>query len=310
MIEHAWKRQPGREWYVFIEADTYMSISNLLRFLETKDPKQKLYFGNSIRMWEHPTPLNFAHGGSGFILSGASVESFHQAYQRIDEKFTPARISQWFYGDFIVADAMDEELGIHVTDVTPMVNSDHPALLPFDERVWCRPVITLHHMDPRQFDDMYKFQKARNFSELLFRDVFSATYRKGLPAIGQAWDNLSGDQRFALQLRPNDPSRMPDSVDRNELLEPGKSYKACQIACDQNEKCFQFSYLNTRRPDKNGKWGPVSECHLSRVFRLGKTVDLEKHPRDTQFDSGWHTERIEKFIEVHQECADVDFGAT
>jgi len=63
MIQRAWERQPMKDWYVFIEVDTYLSISNLLRFLATQNPKQQLYFGNAVRMWEHPTPLEFAHGG-------------------------------------------------------------------------------------------------------------------------------------------------------------------------------------------------------------------------------------------------------
>ena len=37
MIKHAWDQQPHKHWYVFIEADTYLSVPNLLRFLETQD---------------------------------------------------------------------------------------------------------------------------------------------------------------------------------------------------------------------------------------------------------------------------------
>lgn len=72
MIQQAWDCQPDKDWYVFIEADTYLSISNLLRFLDTQDPREKLYFGNGIRMWEHETPLNFAHGGYVILRKLAS----------------------------------------------------------------------------------------------------------------------------------------------------------------------------------------------------------------------------------------------
>jgi hypothetical protein len=308
MIKHAWDQQPNKDWYVFIEQDTYLSISNLVRFLNTQDPKEKLYFGNAIRMWEHPTPLKFAHGGSGFILSGATVDAFAAAYQAIDEKFTPRRISQWFYGDFVVADALDEELHVHVTDATPMVNSEHPALLPFGEAVWCKPVITLHHMDARQFDEMYKFQRDRNFSELLFRDVYTATYTAGMPVVGESWDNVSDDDRFTLEVKPNDPSRMEDTPDIQDLLEPSKSHKACGMACEQNEKCFQYMHSIRMLRRDDGTLAATPECHLSKVFRLGKQFRAEEHERGAQRTSGWRSDRIKKWIVEHQDCPNVNFG--
>ncbi|KAK3713068.1 hypothetical protein LTR37_008753 [Vermiconidia calcicola] len=225
MIEQAWDLQPDRDWYVFLEADTYLSISNLLQFLDAQDPKEKLYFGNSLRMWEHPTPLNFAHGGSGFILSGATVKDFAVTHEGIAAKFDQ-RVRDWWYGDFVLADALDEELHIQVTDATPMINSDEPSLVPFGEHVWCKPVITLHHMDARQFDDMYKFQRARNFSPLLFREVYTAAYTTNLPLRKEAWDNLSDDGRFALEVIPNNPDQLESNVEPNHLVDPHRSYEA------------------------------------------------------------------------------------
>ena len=40
MVERAWELQPDRDWYGFLEGDTYTSLSNLLRWLKTKNPKQ------------------------------------------------------------------------------------------------------------------------------------------------------------------------------------------------------------------------------------------------------------------------------
>ncbi|KAK5173843.1 uncharacterized protein LTR77_002524 [Saxophila tyrrhenica] len=306
MIQRAWERQPNKAWYVFIEADTYLSISNLLRFLDTQDPKQKLYFGNNIRMWEHPTPLDFAHGGSGFILSGATVKAFAAAKTSIARSFTPGRISQWWYGDFVVADALDEELGVKVTGLTPMINSDEPAVLPFDRNVWCKPVITLHHMDARQFDEMYKFQKARNFSELLFRDVYAATaHSNGIPLMGELWDNLSDDERYGLEIRPNDLSRIKGDEENERLRDPNASYEACEAACDQNGHCFQFSHVVKMRQIDEGRPGEQRKCHLSKVFRFGKEVLPAEHEPGTQWTSGWMTERIRRFVDGNRECPDV-----
>lgn len=291
----------GPDWYVFLEADTYLSISNLLQFLDAQDPKEKLYFGNSLRMWEHPTPLNFAHGGSGFILSGATVKDFAVTHEGIAAKFDQ-RVRDWWYGDFVLADALDEELHIQVTDATPMINSDEPSLVPFGEHVWCKPVITLHHMDARQFDDMYKFQRARNFSPLLFREVYTAAYTTNLPLRKEAWDNLSDDGRFALEVIPNNPDQLESNVEPNHLVDPHRSYEACEIACSRNERCFQFSFTKRAIRTSDGEIESQTECHLSSVFRLGREV--QPNESKGQRDSGWKSERIANWIEGHRDCGE------
>ncbi|KAK3723489.1 hypothetical protein LTR37_001741 [Vermiconidia calcicola] len=289
MVERAWELQPDRDWYVFLEADTYLSISNLLQFLNAQDSKEKLYFGNSLRMWEHPTPLNFAHGGSGFILSGATVKDFAVTHEGIPAKFDQ-RVRDWWYGDFVLADALDEELHIQVTDATPMLNSDEPSLIPFGEHVWCKPVITLHHMDARQFDDMYKFQRAH------------------LPSRREAWDNLSDDGRFALDVVPNDVGQVESDVEPNHLVDPHQSYEACEVACSQIEQCFQFSFTQRAIRMSNGDTESQTECHMSSVFRLGR----EAQPNESKGhrDSGWNSERIANWIEEHRDCGENEDWST
>ena len=286
-------------------------MSNLLQFVETQDPKEKLYFGNPVRMWEHQEPLMFGHGGSGFILSGATVRAFTASYSSIAAKFDAARISKWWYGDFVVADALDEELDIQVTDAKPMINSDEPALLHFDDHVWCKPVITLHHMDARRFDEMYKFQKARKLLRTtvprrLRRDLhyWSATH-------GDSWDNLSDDERFQIELQPNDLTRIDGGSTDEALKDPNASFKSCQAACVQNGYCYQFAYITRmKRKNDDAPLEPSPECHLSRVFRLGREARLGIHEPGTKWVSGWMTERIEKFIEDRRECPDVRFGVS
>lgn len=189
-----------------------------------------------------------------------------------------------------------------------MVNSEEPALLAFDRKVWCKPVITLHHMDAQQFDEMYQFQKARNFSVLLFKDVYAATYKNGLPLMGELWDNLSDDRRYPLDLRPNDLSRIEGGVDDERLRDPNYSFAACKAACEQDGHCFQFSYIVRMKKGDDGRAKAEPKCHLSRVFRFGREVRQDEHPPGTQWTSGWQTEKIRKFVEDNKECGDINFG--
>jgi hypothetical protein len=76
MLEMAYELQPGRDWYLFVEPDTYLSWPNLIRWLRTLDPTKKLYLGNAIQKSDERDPLYFAHGGSGFVISGPALKEF------------------------------------------------------------------------------------------------------------------------------------------------------------------------------------------------------------------------------------------
>ena len=253
-------------------------------------------------MFEHPTPLNFAHGGSAFVLSGAAVKDFAVTHKGIANRFD-TRVPGWWYGDFVLADALDEELQLHVTGVQPRMNGDDPAHTPFFKMTWCQPSITIHHMDSKMFDDVYKFERAHNFSELLFRDIYAATYATGLPSKKEEWDNLSGDGRFSLDVVPNDLDRLNSDSNSTHLNDPHRSFWACEIACKQNEKCFQFSFAGKVTLDGEGHAEPRTECHLSSVFRLGEDIHLNPHAPGTLWSSGWLSDRISKWIEDHQDCS-------
>ena len=302
MIERAWELQPDQDWYIFIEADTYLSVPNLVRWLATQEPKQQLYLGSPIRMWEHPTILHFAYGGAGFVLSGAAMREFAVTHPGIANRFDH-RVSKLWFGDFLVADALDEELHLQVTDAIPMLNPDAPPMIPFGEWTWCRPAITLHHMDSKQFDDIYKFEKSRDFSELLYRDVYAAAYTTGLPFKTENWDNLADDPRFALEVTPNDQDQIDGNFEPTNLLDPNNNYLACEIACIQNEKCFQFSFIKQMTKKEHGGEEPKTECHLSSIFRLGSEFRRDQLGPGTSRISGWRSDRIEKWIAEHQDCS-------
>ena len=75
MMEMAYELQPGREWCVFLEADTYISWPNLMSWLSTLDSKNKLYLGMPLRKSD-VEPLIFHNGGAGYILSGPALSEF------------------------------------------------------------------------------------------------------------------------------------------------------------------------------------------------------------------------------------------
>ena len=305
MVERAWELQPDRDWYVFIEADAYLSLSNLVRWLGTLNPKKKLYFGKPVRMWEHRSPLYFGYGGSGVVLSGAAVREFAVEHKGLANSFD-YRVRGWWFGDFVLADALDEVLHLRITNAYPSLNSDEPATIPFGESIWCQPAVTLHHMDLKQFNEMYQYEKSRNFSELLFRDVYNASYIVGLPFKRDNWDNLSDKQEFALEVVSNDPDKINGKWSPEELVDPHRYFPACEHACIQNERCFQFSFVETIVENDDGKPETQTKCHLSKAFRLGEEHPMEigvnQKESGKSWTSGWRSDRIAKWVAEHQDC--------
>lgn len=65
LMDKALRMRPRSKWYVFIEADTYVVWSNLLEWLTKFNPEEPLYIGGQSFMGS----VEFAHGGTGFIVS-------------------------------------------------------------------------------------------------------------------------------------------------------------------------------------------------------------------------------------------------
>ena len=292
MIERSWALAPNRDWYLFIEADTYLSWPNLLSWLPTLDATQDHYFGNAIQMHEYSaTKLFFGHGGSGILLSGPVVRAFASKTPSIARKWDK-RVHKMWFGDFVLAAALYEELSIRITQGQPSMTGNEPETQAFLPSMWCRPVITVHHVDMQHTNSLYQFEKSNiSSSPLLWRDVYTAAFPHGMPSNHSDWDNISGDDVYALKPGPTEAE--------------SKSYEACELACSKNEKCFQFMY--TEKWTKKGEV-PVPErwCHHSRAIILGK----QRPPRIGQdgpdsvqnWRSGWMRERIADWVRENRQC--------
>lgn len=75
-VELAYELRPGKDGYLFLEGDTYVSWPTLNRWFDMLDPTRRLHIGNAIQKSPDREPVFFAHGGSGFILPGPVVKEF------------------------------------------------------------------------------------------------------------------------------------------------------------------------------------------------------------------------------------------
>ena len=296
MVEAAYELQPDRDWYVFLEADTYLSWPNLNRWLATLNSNHQLYLGNALQKSDDREPLYFAHGGSGFVLSRAAIKAFTDRPKKVSSALEE-RMQDWWAGDMMLADAMYDEIGLKVMTAAPMFNQLHSRGIRFEKDSWCEPAITLHHMDATDFEEIFEKEEELHFSSLLLRDVCTTVYSEnGLPEKKDDWDNISDASEYSLPF--------PPILD----LDPNTNFERCRSACQRAEECFQFFFRNTTELNSKGELKLKPHCGLSAAFRLGHAMPIQDFDNEDEpgvfrsWTSGWNRTRIAQWVEQNWEC--------
>ncbi|KAL4885264.1 hypothetical protein BJY04DRAFT_180507 [Aspergillus karnatakaensis] len=266
LVEKAWLERPGRDWYFFIETDTYVVWTNLVLWLQRiSPPRDPLYLGSIAYFKNDP----FAHGGSGIVISGKLLEQFIGGEPGLANKYDDAFTNNCC-GDSVLANTIQAELAIKVQNMWPQINGEKPSSLAFGPLQWCQPVVTMHHLHPRERTAIFDFEQARPdlTNPLLFSELSHLTFPKdSIRTYEEDWDNLSNIRiEFAGAI--------------------SSSLETCRDACAGLEQCFQWRY-NTD-----------GECEVStQAFRLGgKRMPDENGKR---WFSGWNAEFIEKWRSGH-----------
>ncbi|EAW14579.1 glycosyltransferase family 31 protein [Aspergillus clavatus NRRL 1] len=260
VVEKTWAQRPNVDWYVFIESDTYVVWTNLLLWLKQLSPRDRLYMGSAAFLGSQ----GFGHGGSGYIISKALMEKFvgqnPGMASRYDEVF-----SDVCCGDFVLGKTLTEELNIKIQNFWPQVNGEKPVTLEFGSRQWCQPVVTMHHVMPRERSAIFDFEQARDdvTKPLLFRELSELSFPPGKMRVQEDdWDNLANKK-----------------VDL-----PQPSMETCRDQCLQSSDCFQWRFSG-------------DECHvLTEAFKLG----TKKLPENTRrWFSGWNVRKIQDWRDTH-----------
>ncbi|KAF4637266.1 hypothetical protein G7Y89_g815 [Cudoniella acicularis] len=165
ILEKTWALKPNMDWYIFIDADTYIFWSNMLMWLETMDPMKKSYFGSEVNI----DNTRFAHGGTGIIISKATMYELAVTHNGTAERWDP-KIHEKCCGDLVLGLAL-KEFGTELQDVWPLMSGETQTSMPFGPgtpEYWCRPALSLHHLSPTDMKDLDEFERGRpNSSDIL-----------------------------------------------------------------------------------------------------------------------------------------------
>ena len=272
ILEKAFEFKPDAKWFVFIEADTALVWPNLLQWLAMFDPQTPYYLGGQAYFDSD----EFAHGGAGYVLSQRAVQMAVE-YLR-DDPARYSRVSEECCGDLILAQVL-KQVNISLTRSWPIVQGETPSSLDYSSHHWCHPVVSYHHMNSSEIEELWHFQQSwladhRLDDAVLHRDVYEH-FVKPMITLRKAWDNVSKDVVIT-----------SDSEDRTEgELEASRDASACQNLCSAMQDCMQYTYL-------------PGTCRLGNVVRLGH--EDVAYPEKV---SGWMQDRIEAFEQSLDPCA-------
>ena len=265
----AYRMRPGKKWYVYIESDTYLSVSNLMPWLNKMDHTRPIYSGAPVMIGD----IELAHSGSGIVLSSGALEKLsHRSLEAWDD--WEEAIGHSCCGDKILAEALKDS-GVRLHRSFPMIQGETLFSLDWSERHWCRPAITWHRQTSQSLDTLWQFETAwarkhadsKSPPPMRFRDYFQMFL---VPLIRQSqnrtdWDNLANSLTL-------------DDQSRSQYAH--YSVDSCRAACDLRQSCVQYA------------WEP-NKCRLGTVVRWGEAVSADK-----RMISGWHHQRVERFGET------------
>ena len=272
MVNRTFHEYPGKKWYVFIEADTYILWSSLLDYLSTLDPSQPLYAGSRVYVGD----VAFAHGGSGFIVSHPAMQSMVQHYQAQQEDIERF-VDQHWAGDCVLGKIF-ADIGINLTEIWPHMQGDHPGNVAYvgpdgrsmraaaEKAYWCKQAVSYHQMRPDMIHDLWQWEQellqqggrgSITHGEMFFEYVLP---RMGI--FGTDWDNES---------------------ENSDEWSNVSTIKECRAECELTKSCVQFAFDQERH-----------RCRHYRLPRLGKAAQ--------NVHSGWMLERITQLADGMGSC--------
>ncbi|KAF7547104.1 hypothetical protein G7Z17_g7949 [Cylindrodendrum hubeiense] len=328
MIERTWEMRPNMEWYVFAEADSYVFWPNLVWWLRNKvNPKDFPYVGSVAMLKGFP----FAHGGSGYVISGETVKKMAEIPGLADKYDLMA--PHECCGDYLMALAVNET-DVKVKQAHPMFNGEKPNTLPYSDGHWCQALMTMHHMNSEEVSQVWDYEQNRKSTGFVqIKDMYEAFFAPHLVDRRDEWDNLSDDVCYIApdetaqnEASDHQKSRQKDEKEKNAYervahLSPEHCSKVCvadglrisqedydkmendseKFALAQSRYDERVKDVNFNRDRQCFQWRyHKNACCVHKSFKLG-TSKKESNAEDT-WTSGWFEQGINNWIAAKGDC--------
>jgi hypothetical protein len=291
MFQHVANYMPGKKWYIYMEDDNYYFWTMLYAWLATLDHTKPLMIGSpAFRLGE-----DFAHGGSGFAITGKALEVSFGSDRLLADKFEDYAREQCC-GDQVLSHVLH---GKGVERYKDLDGTGWAALqsLPtwrigFGQWNWCSPIMNIHKVHQKDVSRLWVFENAfksrtKGAGRLRYRDIFTGLAKPNIKAAQKSeWDNYAAAKTFASSSDPDVNGGGKLSAVQMQKR-PWYSAEACKQACEEWEQCLSWKYAD-------------DNCGIDHTAAMGQRIDA-----GIRMESGWMLDRIAKLEKT--ECEDLKF---
>lgn len=277
MLGKALALKPEAKWFIFADADTFISWSNLLQWTEQLDHTKPIYSGSGAAYTtDEDFQQIFAHGGSGYLLSSAAMKAGADHYAQNQEDLDKAALNH-FYGDVVLATMFEHSLDLPLTWAFPMTQGGDPMVMDFaeigyDKKLWCFPAVTYHHLTPTTMKEIWELEQdwvashTRHREPLRHGDVFKQWLLPKLTSkdVRTDWDN---------------------HADHTENADVHK-HDECRKICESDKKCMQYRFSSSS-----------GICKTFDKIMVGTPDD-----KGVGMVSGWVMKHINGFVDRFDKC--------
>ncbi|KAH7397210.1 hypothetical protein BKA66DRAFT_453877 [Pyrenochaeta sp. MPI-SDFR-AT-0127] len=320
MVYKAFHLNPHAKFYMFIEADTSISWTNLLQWINRLDYRIPYYSGAPTFM----NSVQLAQRGSGILLSQGALRRFAKSYDELYTTKWEVQVGKECCGDLLLAMALNDA-HVEFYSSWPLLQGEQPHTLDYTTKHWCVPAISWHHINGDDLTNMWN--QERNWTAAhgwdkpyLFRDAFHEHVEPHMEEKKESWDNLSQDtmivapqgrQQQMKEEAERSRKAQEGEVEEKEKKEKEEEDKKKEEEEKQKEKEKQKEQQATNKKesldfqaaDSEDSEGDDAQSSTKRNKRDDKAEAIDWDKLAEKFkDAGDTPERCQKACEETADC--------
>lgn len=298
MIAHAAAHHAGKKWYIYMEDDNFFFWHSLYTWLGANfSPSDPLLLGSpAAKLGE-----DFAHGGSGFMISGAALQQTFGSDPDLALK----------HESYAAAHCCGDQVLTHVLaskGVQRYRGYDHTSFaglqaletwkMAFGQWNWCSPLFNVHKAHQADISRLYEFEKkfhnvrgygldavmewsylfkhfvGPNMINMSISETSSQLTISDDRVILDEWDNLANEKWFKSDIAVDE-----NLTETERELKPWFSAESCEAACEDWNLCLSWKFQD-------------DNCAISSTFAAGNRAS-----EGVRMVSGYMGRRIKKLVE-------------
>lgn len=298
MVYKAYHLNPRMRWVMFIEADTSLSWTNLLQWVDRLDYRIPYHSGAPAFM----NGIQIGQRGSGLLLSQGALRRYVKSYDELYERKWEAQVGKQCCGDLLLAMAMNDA-HVEFYSSWPLLQGEQPSSLDYTKKHWCVPAVSWHHINGDHLTTMWASEQnwTRTYGwkkPYLFRDAFVEHVYPYLEEKKVDWDNLSQDAKIVApqgrqqQIKEEEERRRKHQEEEEQKKKQAEQAKAAE---EQRAEAARKESLQFQRLDSDQNGGELSKREEKEAPDWDKIAENHK-------DAGDSFERCQKACEQVEDC--------